>query len=289
MPLSQRLSLPIPEEFNEDWFDEFGDLVNQIDTSLFANRDQRNLLLNGGGAVDMTAGGLVTWQDDFQLYHGSTGFAGTIAANPGGTTLEDGEFIYVDLVRGPTGAYTPTPVVGSGAVTANDNVLILFARSGQYLWIYQQGVIDSLAPAFATGGRFQSGEKLIYPVSLTTSDTQGEGPLVMGRTRLRLSDHLYSDAASRIIQLRVEHQVSNPGLVADITLVDVTAAPVTVASFQSNDTQPNQQLIDISDDVVSLIDEQVYEFRAGLVVGPSYNPDDLVTVWSASIEIVNTF
>lgn len=289
MPLSQRLSLPIPEEFDQDWFQEFVDLVNQVDTSLFASRDQRNVFLNGGGTVDMDASGLVTWQDAFQIFHGSTGFAGSIAANPTGTTLQDGEFLYADFVRGPSGLYTPALVKSSGAVPANDNAVILFARTGQYLWVYQQGVIDSLAPPFATGGTFQTGEKLIYPISLTTSDVQGEGPLVMGRVRLNLADHLYADAASRIVQLRVEHQISNPGLVADITLVDVTVAPVTIASFQSNSTQPTQQLIDVTSQLVSLVDKQVYEFRAGLVVGPSYNPDDLVTVWSASLEIINTF
>jgi predicted amidohydrolase len=111
----------------------------------------------------------------------------------------------------------------------------------------------------------------------------------MGRVRLNLSDHAYTDALSRVVQLRVEHQISNPGLVADITLVDVTAAPVILASFQSNSTQPEQQLTDITSQIVDDSTERVYELRAGLVVGPSYNVDDLVTVWSGALEVVNTF
>jgi hypothetical protein len=100
MPSSPRMSWPTIAENQDPWFDAFTGLVNAIDASCYASREDRHAVLMGGGIISFTAAtGLLTWAASLEVLAAVTGYLWTLPA--GQVTLQDGEIFYVNLVRAP--------------------------------------------------------------------------------------------------------------------------------------------------------------------------------------------
>ena len=130
MPDSPRMEWPIPTENQNPWYEAFVALVSAQDASAFAAREDRQIIMLGGGTVSWTAPTL-TWDAPISLTAPIEGFLWTIQA--GSVTIEDGQALYATLVRGPT-ANTAVAVAVGSQVPSSDQALVLAVRVGTRLY-----------------------------------------------------------------------------------------------------------------------------------------------------------
>ena len=143
---SQRMGWPYPSKDQDPWYQQFVDFVDGVDASSYASREDRSVILAGGGTVswDLSTKTL-TWTDTITLTAPLTGFSCQIPA--GSVQLEEGEYFYTTLTRAPL---SNTGVVASTAtkVPSNDNAIAIAVRYQDKIW-FRTGVYlsdgDSLA------------------------------------------------------------------------------------------------------------------------------------------------
>jgi hypothetical protein len=126
MATTPKLLLPYPDPNVPQWYAQFQAMVLAIDSSLYTPREDRNIIISGGGTMGFTAStGILTWAAPINLLASVTGFQWTIPI--GQVTLQDGQLFYITVARSPQNNTTYTPVVSS--ITPNqpngdDQVLI---------------------------------------------------------------------------------------------------------------------------------------------------------------------
>ncbi len=100
MTSTPRFKWTIPRKDSDNWYEPFVTLQNSVDTSTFANTEDRNAVCMGGGNFDFTLpAGLVTWDGTIEILSANSGFVRQIA--PGSVVLEEGELLIVELPRFP--------------------------------------------------------------------------------------------------------------------------------------------------------------------------------------------
>jgi len=134
MPNTARLNLEYPAEYQDPWFQIFERFVNGLDAALYAGREDRNLILLGGGTVawDATAEEL-SFSLDIVITSPQTGYAMSLSTAESPITIQDGQVLYVDLSRGATGAASLTPYVGN-VVPSSNNAFMLAVRRGTIVY-----------------------------------------------------------------------------------------------------------------------------------------------------------
>lgn len=156
MPNSPRMRWPYPADGQDPWYEVFKSFVDALDVSVFATREDRHLVIGGGGAISWSSPTL-SWTDPIHIAAAITGFQWQIPANAG-VVLQDGQVLYVSLVRGPTRNIT-LDVVVSNTVPSTDEALVLAVRYGNYVYL-RSGV--SILSGSSIGG--------FSPAALTDSD-----------------------------------------------------------------------------------------------------------------------
>jgi hypothetical protein len=151
---SPRMLWPYPEQRQDPWYEVFVDLIRALDASGFAAREDRNLILTGGGLMSWFPGGAgLTWDSDFLVFSPSTGFFSRIVANS--LAPDDGQVIRAEIVRHPGQNVNVAAEVASIAKNTDDS-LILGIRLGTN-FIFRNGMIiqtGTVIPAedFWSGG-----------------------------------------------------------------------------------------------------------------------------------------
>jgi len=130
MPDSPRMEWPIPTENQNPWYEAFVALVAAQDSSVYASREDRHIIMLGGGTVSWTVPTL-TWTAPINLAAPVTGFLWQVAA--GAVTIEDGQVLYATLVRGPTSNVTVSVSVAN-TVPSSDQALVLAIRVGTSIY-----------------------------------------------------------------------------------------------------------------------------------------------------------
>lgn len=159
MAQSKRLKWPVPDEGQDPWYDAFSSMVEAIDKTVFAHREDRNLLLIGGGVISLTVGKL-TWTEAIEIFSPITGFLGVITANPTvGVELSEGDILYVDLIRAPTKQFTLVPIVAQRVPTTDCAFLLglkkdsrIYFRNGDVLLNGDSFELFKVGGERATGG-----------------------------------------------------------------------------------------------------------------------------------------
>lgn len=142
MPASPRCSWPIPQEYSDPWYDKFVALVTAIDAAHYTTREDKNFLLLGGGTVTFTdTTGVMSWSAPLEAVAATTGYH-WYSPTPlvgGSVTLQDGEFLYVELTRAPQSSQSLTPLVGS-RISVSDDAFVLAQRIGSVV-VWRNGVV----------------------------------------------------------------------------------------------------------------------------------------------------
>ena len=162
MPNSSRMSWSFPAENQDPWYDAFLGLVTAMDYSGFAAREDRNIVLMGGGLITFDAAtDSLTWATPLVLLAPTTGFLWTIPAAT--ISLYDGRLFYIDLVRAPQAPTSLTPVV-SNQVPSTDYAFLLGVRRGSRVF-FRNGAVarDGLPAAIIDDGSGGGGGTSLSP------------------------------------------------------------------------------------------------------------------------------
>lgn len=137
MPSLTRTGLTYPSRGQPRWFDVFERFLNGLDAILYSHREDRNIVLVGGGTVswDATASEL-TFTDDISLWSPIKGWMMTIdqATYSPIASIGNGTVVYVEIVRAPGQAISLVPRV-STVVPDGNNAILLAYRSGTDLYL----------------------------------------------------------------------------------------------------------------------------------------------------------
>lgn len=144
MPMTPRNSWPTPAENQDPFFDDFLAMVDAIDASVFAVKETSNLVLMGGGDITFSAGlGTVSWSSDIVVQAATTGFTSAIpGTRTGGTvSLDELQFLYVQLTRAPQSTQSLAPKVGSKLDPGDDYLVLAYRYQNKIYW--RNGTVQS--------------------------------------------------------------------------------------------------------------------------------------------------
>lgn len=146
-----RMQWPLPPEQGFS-YDSFLALVAAMDLSSYAAREDRNLVLMGGGTVAWdAAGNALSWSAPFQVL---SPVAGGLCSVPAGSlTLLPGQIAYLSLIRNPAGNVAAS-AVAANAVPSDDSAVLLCVRRGAQLYFRNGNVLkDGMGgPLIENGG-----------------------------------------------------------------------------------------------------------------------------------------
>jgi hypothetical protein len=159
-----RLLIPYPDDNTAPWDSVFEAMVLAIDSSLYVPREDRNIIIFGGGTVAFNATtGLLSWSADIALLSAVTGYKWIVPT--GSITLNDGQLFYITVARAPQTNTTNTPTVGSNTPNqpSGDNQVLIGIRVGSNVHFRDGFVIgdgQSQVLFDGTGGGFTPGGDL---------------------------------------------------------------------------------------------------------------------------------
>ena len=154
MPNSPRMQWPYPAENKNPWYESFEGLVAAMDASAYAAREDRQLLLAGGGTVYWnSAASTLQWDDTIRVVSPITGFASQVAA--GSVSIVDGESLYLSIIRAPTRNVT-IEVVVAAQVPSSDRALVLCSRIGTQIY-WRNGLLQDAGESVSDLGAKQGG------------------------------------------------------------------------------------------------------------------------------------
>jgi hypothetical protein len=117
-----------PAENRDPWFDDFESFVEGLDVSGYASREDRNIVIGGGGTISWDVGtSLLTWTSDILIVSPLLGFL--LRVGSGSVSLDEGQFFYAVIVRAPTGN-TVLSVGVVNQVPSDDTSFVLAVRIG---------------------------------------------------------------------------------------------------------------------------------------------------------------
>ena len=179
---SPRMLWPFPEQFEEPFWDTFVDFIRALDASGFAAREDRNIILGGGGQLTWNVGAGLTWSEDFVFLSPSTGYYNRVTA----ATLvpNDGQIIKFDVTRHPGQNVTAAAAVANIAENTDDSYILGIRIGTNFIfrngfWIKNGTIIDAEDLFSGSGGGGSNLEVQDEGVTLTASaslmDFVGEG------------------------------------------------------------------------------------------------------------------
>ena len=141
MANSSKMLWNFPDQDENPWYDSFESMVIGQDSSAYASREDRSIVLSGGGLVSFVAStGIVEWSAAIVLLSPIAGYQMSLPA--GSATLLDGECLYVNVTRSPVGNVSLSSFV-AGQVPNTDSAMLLAIRSGSIVyWRNGAGIAD---------------------------------------------------------------------------------------------------------------------------------------------------
>lgn len=152
---SPRMGWTYPSQHDDPWFDGFVDFVRATDASGFAAREDRNLILTGGGLLSWSPGGSgLTWSEAFLVFSPSTGFFTRIVANS--LAPADGQVIRAEITRHPGQNVNVAAEVANIALNTDDSLILGLRVGTNFIFrnamIMQAGTVIEAEDFFSGGG-----------------------------------------------------------------------------------------------------------------------------------------
>ena len=273
MANTPRMLWPYPDVNVDPWYDAFVGLMNSQDSSGQAAREDRNFILNGGGDVTFTLStSTLSWASPIQILTPTAGFFNEVAA--GSLVVNDGEVIYLDLVRSPTLTTSGTLSVSS-VIPSSDQAFIIAVRRGNRIYFRNGNVLagDETAQVFEGGSILGLGKTLRQQLTMATGATTNlNAQTVVGGGYFDPSKYAlnYTSLALNFVAIG---SVSGLTIVGSVELYNVTDAAVE-ATTTFNALAPTKA---VSAALTVPSAEKIYEVRAFVDVGAG---DSLVMSWA---------
>ena len=200
MPITSRTRFPYPAENQDPFYEQFEGMVGAIDASLYASREDRQLVLMDGGTfsflVDpITNLATLTWGATINIAAPITGFKWFIGS--GNLTLLDGDVFFVNLPRAPLTNVAVTAQKGA-QVPSSDADLLVGIRRGDHFY-FRNGrslengdTLNILEVTIGTGGGGSSPDYKAPCRVATLADVAlaGGAPNVIGAVNLAANDRV---------------------------------------------------------------------------------------------------
>lgn len=290
MTNTAKMQWPYPTKDSDPWFDGFESMTGAMDASGYAAREDRNILISGGGMVSFTAStGLLAWSAAIVVMSPIAGFKLTVPA--GSVTLVDGACLYVNVTRAPLGNASLSSFV-AGQVPNTDSALLLAIRNGSAVYFRNGSQVDdgdSKSLFAGSGGGLTSGSSIITVVKLATRESHGSNTaLVVGGDAF---DPVAFDIPgfSKIMTFRAVAANGDIGLTNTVQLYSLTDSDVIATlSFTSTNTAKMEAVL-VQGAGAGQVDpvEKIYEVRIALGA-PSGGPTETIELYGAEIIITNT-
>lgn len=248
MALSPRMGWSYPNENVNPWYEAFKSLVLAMDVSGYASREDRNLIIVGGGLVSWDAGtSLLSWADVIQVLSFITGYRVQTAANT--VTMDDGYVLYLSVTRSPTSNVTVSVVVDD-KIPTDDSAFVLAVRSGTNIY-WRNGLMMESGDSVIGLGSKQVIKGVEWSIDLGKHFyTQLAVPIEEDIGQFMMDGSKVSSFSSVRFRCQMTSTFSVPGntqvRLYDLGAVGTPAAPVQVTGA------PSHQLIDSAGGLVYL-------------------------------------
>ena len=284
MPLSPRMAWSYPSDGQDPWYEKFQDMVRQIDASAFASREDRHVQLMEGGNVSFTAAsGVLDWSADLEILAGITGFSWVLEAQS--VVLEDGDILYVDLVRAPTARTVLAPII-TNQIPSSDRALFLAIRRDSRVYWRDGYVINDgdSTPLYEPGSGGAGGN--------TLQEAYDEGGPGAGRVILANSGAIQINGTGVVLDVNADVDISGKltvGGLIDPTGLELVAqavnpsggSPATTLWIDSGTGHLMRGAVDVETSIGGSLDD-AYDFG-----GPGLGR--FIVADSGAIDISGTF
>ena len=285
MPTSSgRMGWPVPDEGVDPWYDAFLGLVGAVDTSGFASRENAGILMTGGGQLSLNSTtGVMTWQSDINIFAPITGYLWTLPGpeiTGGGTvTIQNGQVLYVNLNRAPTGN-TTLGVLTASQIPNTDNAFLLGIRIGTKVYFRNGAVLTAGSPADVIdnpGGAIGSAGQLIRrSTAMAINEATSQSTYVVGGDfQLNPADYALSSLNTNIYFLATA-SVTRAALTGQVILQDLTSATQVAQLTFTGNVVPSQQ---ITTALTLTSAAHMYEVRY-YVTGGAGGSDQILLAWA---------
>jgi len=287
MSNTNKMLWPYPSKDSDPWFDGFESMTAAMDASGYASREDRSILIDGGGLVSFTASsGLVAWSAAIVFLSPIAGFKLSLPA--GNATLLDGECLYVNLTRSPTGNLSLGGFV-AGTVPNTDSAMLLAIRDGSAVYFRNGCQIQDGQTKPLFGGGIASGTKLIDVVKMGTRESHNATtPLVVGGDAFNPTTYDRSGFTKAMV-FRAVAANGDTGLTNTVVLYNVTDSdPVATLTFTSTTTTKLEAVL-AQGTGAGQVDpaEKIYEVRIALGAPPP-GLTQTIELYAAEIIVTST-
>jgi hypothetical protein len=127
------MNWPFPSEGQDPWFDAFQGLVNALDASSFAHRENDPVVLMEGGLVSWDAStGVLDWAGTIEINASITGFRWNLPTDS--INLQEGQLLYVEITRSPTDNKTVTSQISTQLPSTDTTLFLALRRNNRIYW-----------------------------------------------------------------------------------------------------------------------------------------------------------
>jgi hypothetical protein len=141
VPNTNKMQWPFPAKDRDPWYETFEQMATAMDSSGYASREDRQIIMGGGGDVTFDAGtNSLTWAESLDFYSLISGFKVSIAATT--VAIADGEVIYLNLTRSPTQNISVS-TAAANQVPNTDDAMAIAVRVGTVVYWRHGSKIDS--------------------------------------------------------------------------------------------------------------------------------------------------
>ena len=174
MPTTPKIGIFYPVYKVREWYDSYKSALLAVDQELYAAREDRNLIISGGGTFSFSSGTL-TWSSAINIFSPVVGFNCTVPA--GNIAITDASVVYVTLTRAPTQNVSLTFSQAANLSLANGTSAFIFGiRQGSLFYVRNGRVIANgesfslLQQSSITGGSSGNLQAFTYTCSGSESD-----------------------------------------------------------------------------------------------------------------------
>jgi hypothetical protein len=272
------MSFPYPSENQDPWYQAFQDFVSALDASTYAAREDRHIILGGGGTFSFDASAdTLDFDADLEIYSPIKGLRFTVA--PTTVSLPDGSCFYVDLVRAPLASQVLV-AQSANTVPSSDTAYIIAVRSGNSVY-FRHGLelpTGSSRQIFAGGG---GGPGAILWAAGRESHDSDVTPLVVGAFAFSPTVH---DPVSSIV-FRAVAANSDISLTNKVQLINVTDGElVAELTFTSTSLAKDEVTLTRGGGLGEIDDpEHIYEVR--ILLGAPPVGSESIELYSAELRV----
>jgi hypothetical protein len=286
MPNTSKMIWPFPTKDSDPWYENFLSMVTALDASGYASREDRNIVLDGGGLVSFTASsGLLSWSAPIVLISPISPYKETIPA--GLVNLADGQFFYVNVTRAPTGSISLAPHVAT-QVPNTDDAYVIAVRDGSAVYFRNGARIGDgeTSTLFASGG---GGGETLEIVKLSTRESHDSvTPLIVGGDAFNPTDY-DRPGATKVMKFSAVVANGDVGMTTTVKLFNLTDSDLVATLTFTSTTPTKDQVVLVEGSGAGQIDsvEKIYEVRIALTAPPG-GPTETIELFGAEIIVAST-